>query len=374
MRPSRLTDVGGRVHDEVMTPDALRAERLRSHRLTAPARSVEHAARHMLAVQAQEFWAGRWALAARTTGAPTLRAVDRLFNRGRLIRAWTQRGTLHIVPAEDFAWMLSVTGERQLQMAAPRYRELGLDGERLALVERVIRGALVGGNALARGALFSALEQAGIDPSNQRGLHSIQNLALRGIICQGPVVSRPGEASREQLFVLTEEFIKASAAPAHPASEFFIRYIIGHGPATVEDFAWWAGLTLGRARAAAAASVDDDRIHEVAEGQFAARVRPRRQADAASIVALGPFEEYYISYTDRTIACPPEFLAAIGPAKNGMVRPIVLADGVVIGAWKHSTAVGRHTEDPVPEMLTSDAASDGDVVAALERYAAFITG
>ena len=86
-----------------MNSRTLRAERLRSHRLTALARSVVDAARRMLAVQAQEFRAGRWALAARTTGAPTLRGVDRLFNRGTLVRAWTQRGTLHVIPADDLA-------------------------------------------------------------------------------------------------------------------------------------------------------------------------------------------------------------------------------------------------------------------------------
>lgn len=356
-----------------MTPGMLRAERLRSHRLTAPARTVLDAARHMLAVQAQEFWAGRWALAARTTGAPTLRAVDRLFDRGTLIRAWTQRGTLHVLPAEDLAWVLAVTGERQLRLAAPRYRELGLDTDVLATVERVLCGALRGGNAMTRTELFTVLENAGIDPAGQRGLHAIQNLALRGILCQGPVVPRPGGASREQLFVLTDEHIRTpAAAPADPAAEMFVRFIVGHGPATAEDFAWWAGVTLGTARAAA--SVSDQRIDETAEGVFAARTHPRRSSRAASVLALGPFEEYYISYRDRTIACPPEHLAAVGPGKNGMVRPILLADGVVVGTWRHSTAVGRHTDDPVPELLTPGGASDAAIAAALDRYAAFITG
>lgn len=355
-----------------MDPGMLRAERLRAHRLTAPARSVLDAARHTLAVQAQEFWAGRWALAARTTGTPTLTAVDRLFNKGALVRAWTQRGTLHIVPAEDLAWTLQVTGARQLQSAAPRYRELGLGEAELATVERVLTGALRGGNAMTRAELFAVLEAAGIEPSGQRGLHAIQNLALRGILCQGPVVPRPGGASRDQLFVLSDEHITDSSAPADPAAEMFVRYIVGHGPATAEDFAWWAGVTLGTARAAA--SVPDERIHEIEEGLFTARGRPRRSPRAASVVALGPFEEYYISYRDRTVACPPELLDAVGPGKNGMVRAIVLADGVVVGTWRHSTAVGRHADAPVPELLTPGAAGDADVAAALDRYAAFITG
>lgn len=356
----------------VMDPHSLRAARMRAHRLTAPTRSVTDAARHMLAVQAQDFWAGRWALAARTTGAPTLPGVDRLFNTGALVRAWTQRGTLHIVPAEDLAWMLRVTGERQLHMAAPRYRELGLGADELATSERVIRGALSGGNGLTRLELFDVLQRAGIEPGGQRGLFAVQNLALRGIICQGPVVRRAGAVSRDQLFVLTEEHIPGSARPNDPAVEMFVRYIVGHGPATAQDFAWWAGLTLGSARSAASAA--DERIRQIDDGVFVADPMPRRNAAAPAVIALGSFEEYYISYADRTVACPPEILAAIGPGKNGMVRPIILADGVVVGTWRHSTAVGRHEDDPVPELLTAGAADDADVAAALDRYAAFISG
>ncbi|MDR6167229.1 hypothetical protein QE367_001433 [Microbacterium paludicola] len=39
------------------------AQRLRSHLLSEPASSLGETAAHMLAVQAQEFWSGRWALA-----------------------------------------------------------------------------------------------------------------------------------------------------------------------------------------------------------------------------------------------------------------------------------------------------------------------
>lgn len=347
----------------------LRAERLRSHRLTAPARSVADAAHHMLAVQSQEFWAGRWALAARTTGTPTIRAVDGLFNRGVLIRAWTQRGTLHIVPARDFAWMLSVTGERQLRADAPRLRELGLDADVLSRTERAARAALRGGNALTRAELFDVFAGIGVDPSGQRGVHAIGNLALRGIVCQGPVVAREGGVSREQYFVLVEEHIRESDSPADPAAEFFVRYIDGHGPATAADFSWWSGLTLTAARAAAAAAAG--RVCEIDDGVYIATARPRRRA-VPSVLALPAFDEYYISYADRSLACAPEYAAAVGPGKNGMVRPILLAEGRVVGTWRGSTALGRHADAPHAELFTT--VDDELVGAALERYRAFITG
>jgi hypothetical protein len=359
-----------------VTTTGILERRLRSHRLSAPARTVEDAARHMLATQAQEFWGGRWALAARTTSAPTVRRVDAAFERGALIRAWTMRGTLHIAAAADLAWMLSLTGERQIGMAAARLRQLGLDAGAFARAERIARGVLGGGGRLTRKEFADALAAGGVDPAGQRGIHVLQTLALRGVLVWGPVVPHASGPTREQYVVLADEWIADAPAPADPAAEFFARYIGAHGPATARDFAWWSGLPLGVARAAAEAAAD--RVVAIEEGADPAYVAagpvPRRSPAAPDVVALPPFEEYYLSYVDRSLPCAPEFVGVVGPAQNGIVRPVILARGRVVGVWTHSRAVGRHADDPVPELFVPGAATDAEVAAALARYAAFITG
>ena len=330
----------------------------------------------MLATQAQEFWGGRLALAARTRGAPTLRDVDAAFNRGEIVRSWTMRGTIHIIPARDLAWVLSVTGQRQLDKAARVHRGEGIDAAEVVRAERAARAALRGGHGLARKDIFAVFEAAGISTAGQRGYHLLYALSTRLVLCQGPVVSRTSGPSREQLWVLFEEWITDAASPADPLAEYFVRYIASHGPAGARDFAWWSGLPLGMSRAAAEAAsdrlqiVDDD-----PEPQYVvAGSAPRRIPTAAEVVALPPFEEYYLSYVDRTVPCAPEFLRAIGPAMNGIVRPILVARGEVVGVWTHSVAVGRHTDDPIPELFSPDAATDAEIGAALDRYRDFITG
>jgi hypothetical protein len=156
----------------------------------------------------------------------------------------------------------------------------------------------------------------------------------------------------------------------------FARYVASHGPAGPRDFAWWSGLPLGVARAAALAA--SDRIVLVAEGPepqyVAAGAVPRRARSVPDVLALPPFEEFYISYVDRTVSCTPEVAATVGPGRNGMVRAILLARGEVVGVWTHSLAVGRVRNQPVPELLVPGAADEQAVTAALARYAAFIGG
>ncbi|MFJ4173653.1 winged helix DNA-binding domain-containing protein [Microbacterium sp. NPDC089696] len=348
-----------------MTSATLLSERLRAHRLSAPARTLLDAAAHMLAVQSQDFTAGRWVLASRTGGEPTLSAVDRAFDRGDLVRAWTMRGTLHTIPARDLGWVLSVTGERQRQQAAGRRRDLGIDEHMVGAARDSVVPRLRDGG-LTRAEMFLAFQGAGIDPTGQRGIHLLSELTLRGLVCQGPVVAREG-VSREQRFVLVEEHIREHEHPADPLAELFVRYVDGHGPATVADFAWWSGLTLGLSREARERA--SGRVVEIEEGVFTAVRRPRRAAAAPSVHALGAFDEYYISYADRTGVCAPEHLAAVGPGKNGMVRATIVAEGRVVGCWTHSAAaLGTPAE-----LFEPDVDVDADAVQeALARFTRFL--
>jgi len=327
---------------------------------------VVDAARHMLAVQSQDLLAGRWALGARTKGTPTLAAVDAAFARGDLVRAWTMRGTLHIIPARDLAWVLSVTAARQRQQAAGRNRDLGVDERMLTTASHALRPALRDGGC-TRAEAFAILEGAGIDPRAQRGIHLLFALTIAGEICQGPIEPNDGGVGRDQRFMLVEEWVQESDAPADPLAELFVRYIDGHGPAGVADFAWWSGLTLTSARDAVERV--RDRVSEIEEGLFAAPTVPRRSPKTADAFALPAFDEYYISYADRTTVCPPEHLAAVGPGKNGMVRPILVDRGRIVGTWAHADAT-RHS---APEMF-GDGLDPDAVASALARFAEFIAG
>jgi hypothetical protein len=329
----------------------------------------------MLATQAQEFWGGRWAVAQRTQGAPTLRDVDAAFDRGEIVRSWTMRGTIHLIPAEDLAWVLSLTAERQQRQMAGVRRTEAIDDAELDRAEAATRAALAGGNRLTRKELAEVWELAGVSTAKQRGYHLLVAMSLRGVVCQGPVVPRAEGPTREQYLVLTEEWIRDPVTPADPLAELFVRYIAAHGPAGVRDFAWWTSLPLGVSRQAAEAA--SDRLKIVAADPepmyLVGGPAPRRSASAPEVVALPPFEEYYISYADRTVPCAPEFLAAIGPSMNGIVRPIIVARGEIVGVWTHSVAVGRHADDPIPELFSPGAATDSEVAAALDRYRTFIT-
>ncbi len=324
----------------------------------------------MLATQGQEFWGGRLALAARTRGNPTLAQVDAAFDRGEIVRSWTMRGTIHVIPSEDLGWVLALTGERQHRGAASVHRREGLDADQLSLAERLARIALAGGGRLTRRELFEVFERGGLSTANQRGYHLLVGLSLRGLLCQGPVVPRAEGPTREQYIVLVEDWIAQHTVPADPLAEFFTRYIVSHGPAGTRDFAWWSGLPLGTARRAAEAADGSGRLTRMAEDTWVAADRPRRHPSAPDVVALPPFEEYFLSYADRTAGCAPEHLRAV--LDGGAMRPILLARGEVVATWTHSHALARLHLAPTVQWLVEGGATEAESLAALERYRAFM--
>ena len=84
------------------TQSSVLATRLFAQRLSGPpATDVVEATRHLLAIQAQDPRGARLALRVRTAGGHASAVDDALTNERSLIISWVNRGTLHLVAAED---------------------------------------------------------------------------------------------------------------------------------------------------------------------------------------------------------------------------------------------------------------------------------
>lgn len=309
--------------------------RLESHLLGASrGATLADTARHMMATQAQELWGGKFALSVRTAGAPTAQEVDAAFDGGLLVRTWPFRGTLHIVAATDVEFARTVARDRVVSRATePHRRALGLELDDYGRAERIARQALAGG-PLSRAELFDAMRAAGLDPAGNRGTHLIVAIALRGVVHWGPTIDRASGSATAQLLRLNDDLPAQAPVPEHRDAEMYRRYLRGHAPATPEDFAWWSGFTLTQARAAAAEIADEIEVDADGRQSLRAPAAGVVAASARSAELLPSFDEYFLSYRDRSLTCAPEFLPAVGPTKNGLVAPILLRDGVVVATWK----------------------------------------
>jgi hypothetical protein len=250
------------------------------------------------------------------------------------------RGTLHLVPAEDLGWMLTLGPPRVAGAAASRRAQLGLDDDVLASARRTTVAALEGGGRLGRDGLLKLWRDAGIDTSDYRGGHLFGALAAEGLVCLGP---RDG---RGQAVVLLEEWVPRPRRldRDEALAEWALRYFRSHGPASVRDFAWWTGLTLTDARRGLASVADRlERVHMDGAELWLDPETPARldaaQRQAASVMLLPAFDELLVGYQDRTAFVPA---AHLGKAvAGGMFHPIVVAGAAVVGTWRRARKAGE---------------------------------
>ncbi|HYU34421.1 MAG TPA: winged helix DNA-binding domain-containing protein [Thermoanaerobaculia bacterium] len=319
------------------------------------------------AVQAQDYLGALWALGLRMKTA-TEEVIEQAIADRTVVRTWPMRGTLHFVASADIRWMLALMAARTIAGRRGRHRQLELDQAVFDRSRDPVTRALVGGRQLTRDALYEVLEAAGVSTAGQRGIHILQRLALDGLLC---FAARQG---KQQTFALLEEWVppakvldrdEALAALAE-------RYFTSRGPATLQDFTWWSGLTVVDGKAAT--ELAGPRLErEVIDGltYWSGAAAPGRAASPASPSAhlLPPFDEYTVAYRDRSAVLDPAHGGLV--SSNGIFYPALVLDGRVAGTWKRtlkkeSVIIDLSSFVPLKKKERQAA------VAAAERYGAFL--
>ena len=281
--------------------------------------------------------------------------VDSALARRSLVVTWLNRGTLHLVRAEDYWWLHPLTTPQLRTGNSSRLAQEGVppgDAERAVTA---VRDALAADGPLTRAQLRARVAAAGVRTEGQALVHILLLASIRGLIVRGPV------AGRDQAFVLARDWLGAPpAALGREAAlaELARRYLAGHAPAADRDLARWAGIGLRDARlglAGCGAVQRADGLAELSAG-------PRRAAAALPPPRLlGAFDPLLLGWASRDpITGPHRELVTT----NGIFRPFALAGGRAVATW--SVAGGK-------VALAPFAALDAETRAALDADAADVT-
>lgn len=341
----------------------LRAQRIDGDKFERP----EDAVAWLGAVQAQDYFGALWGVGMRLNRA-TEADVERAVAERKIVRTWPMRRTLHFVAAADVRWMLPLLTPRVVAgMARRLHQHVGLDESSFTRAKKLFERALRGGRRLTRGAMYEVLEAGRIPSSDGRGLHVIARLAQDGFLCFGP---REG---RQPTFVLLDEWVPPSRKLARDEAlaELAARYFTSHGPATLQDFTWWSGLTAADARAATEMARPRLASETVAGRTYwLAASAPSVDSAAPRVHLLPPFDEYVVAYRDRAAVLDPSRTKTLNPG-NGVFSPTVVSGGRVVGTWRRTLKKGAVVVTPSPfARLKRD--EERALASAAARYGAFL--
>jgi hypothetical protein len=318
-------------------------------------------------MQGQDFPGAKWSVGLRLPQA-TDADINRAIDRGKIIRTWPMRGTLHIVAAADVRWILSLTSPGNITGSLRRRQALELDDKTLSRCREVFAKTLQGGKQKSRDEMYAVLENAGISTAGQRGYHILWNAALHGLICFAATTNK------EQTFALLDEWVApAKAKPRDEAlAELALRYFTSHGPVTLPDFIWWSGLSAGEARAGFEAIKSNLVQETVSKQTYWMPPDISLPNNQASSFVLPGFDEYLLGYKDRSAVLDSAHADKVCPGGNGMFASTIVINGRVAGTWKR--AIKKSSVEIIAnpfatlkktERLAFDAAA--------ERYAAFMS-
>lgn len=297
----------------------------------AAATGAAETVRAQLALQGQDFPGLLWSIGLRSMGE-TLASITAAHEAGQFVRTWPMRGTLHAITPADLAWLLALTGERQIRAAAGRHRQLELTPADFVRADEVARAVLANGAIADRATLLAAFAEAGVAPTGQRGVHLLAVLAQSGTIV----------LTGKTTYALFETVLPAP--PPEITSDdvlrtLALRYATSHGPVTARDLAWWSGLTLTDARAGLAAAAFDLEVLVVDGIEYFHA--PGLQPAESGVHLLPGFDEYLLGYTDRSAQLSAEYSERIVPGGNGMFLSTIVVDGEVVGTWRRNRSRDR---------------------------------
>jgi hypothetical protein len=347
-------------------PSSVAAQRLRAQLLSgAPARTVAGVTGHLLAVQAQDPRGARLAVRARTSGLVAADVDEALTADRSVVISWLNRGTLHLVPAEDYWWLHQLTTP---QLATGNARRLAQEGVPPADAERaagVIERSLAADGPLTRAELRGRVAAAGVRTEGQAMVHLLALATLRGLTVRGPM--RGGE----QAFVLVRDWLGAPPPPMDREQALALlarRYLAGHAPADGRDLAKWAGLPLGDARRGLAAIAAGLADRDDGLASLAARPGqpgPQEEPEVPGVRLLGAFDPLLLGWASREM-----FLAPGGPVitSNGLFRPFVLVRGRGAALW--TVTGGQVVTDPLGPLTAPEQAALAAEAADVERFLA----
>jgi len=317
------------------------------------------------AVQAQDYGAAKWALGMRLTAASD-ESLDQAFNDGAILRTHVMRPTWHFVAPADIRWLLALTAPRVKPLLAAYDRQLGIDEALLKRSRAVLTKALQGGQQLTRAEMEQALRDGGIRQIGQDLGHIGMHAELDALICSGP------RRGKQFTYMLLEERVPPAPALTRDEAlrELTQRYFISHGPAQVQDFVWWSGLTAADTKKGLALA-GEALARQVCEGQdfWSAGASAARMPSTAYL--LPNYDEYTVAYKDRSHFYDANAFAGAVARDTAPFANMIVLNGRVAGIWKRTLTqktVAVELKPVHPLSVNEQRALD----AALRRYGEFL--
>lgn len=323
------------------------------------------------AMQAQEYAMAKWAIGLRLNGLNDT-DIEKEFNEGNILRTHVLRPTWHFILPADIGWMIRLSAPRIKAMSASIFLKMGLDSKVIKRSNDVLARTLEGGKQLDRAILKEALQKKKIATDEFRFGYLLISAELDGIICSGP---RKGKQFTYALMAeRVDPTIVRNFTGDEALAELARRYFTSRGPATVQDFVWWSGLTVRDAKKGVVL-LPDSFTKKAINGQqyiYTGEIPATTTISKSRSSFLMPdYDEYGIAYRDRSAIFSKEEMKLPQRGGNPVFNRMIIIEGRIAGSWRRTINNSSMKIETVPFQPLSEPKKKL-LNAAVKRFSAFV--
>jgi hypothetical protein len=327
-------------------------------------------------LHAQVMSSAELTLHARVEGVDASTVSTALWSERSLVKTWAMRGTLHLLPSEEYPLWQATLGQFEHYRRDGWLRGWGITREEMeALIDAV--AVALDGEPLTREALGLKIERVTGSAHIGELVRGSWGSMLKPAAYEGKLCFGPSEGQKVT-FTRPDTWLSAPATPHDPDEalrKVTRRFLAANGPATREDYARWWGVTPAVAGRRIADLGDD--VEEVDVGGAPRWLLASAVADAApsGVVRLVPaFDQYVVGATLHAEALlPPKTPRELVYRAQGWLSPVLLVDGRMEGVWRFERK-GRRIAVSISPFRRQGADVRQAAEAEAQRIAGFLGG
>ena len=283
------------------------------------------------------------------------RLEEALYEKKTLVKTWCMRGTVHVIPSEDFPVYVQALRERLRIKWENFLKRRGISiskRKRKAIKNEILN--LLSGKTLTRNEICRAL---GLEAREEKILVSrlLRELSYEGLVCHAKPLG-PWYHFREYRFARVDNWLPKldidAVRPQDAKRKLLLWYFSSYGPASLQDFAYWTDLPVKEVKMIFDL-VKDSLVQVEIEGlkgdfwlpEESLKILENKPLSYFSVCLLPPFDPLIMGHKEKSrimdLAYKKEVFLPLAD-----VAATVMVNGFVVGTWKFR----RRMKNPIIEV------------------------
>jgi len=295
--------------------------------------------RDMCGAQAQVMTAAYLQLWTRNHALTRAEIENALWTTRTLVKTSLMRQTLHLIPTDEFPTYIAALNPCRVAQALSVMARCGISPEEGHAITPMIM------EALSAGPLRRPDIAAAVRPKvSKRVRFWMENSwsMIRIPVAEGNICYGRGEGN-EIVFIRTDQWLPKALRKSIPVQEaqceLLRKYLRAYGPATITDFAHWAGLSMAEVKKLPALlETELAEIPDAKKGTMLLRedvaVLEESSREEKSVRLLPLFDPYLLAHREKDHLLSTQHYKRVY-RNQGWISPVVLVDGVIAAVWSH---------------------------------------